>query len=741
MSASNDPIPDETIADLVQQHLVGSTSQPLDRINSSSPEHASLEQQQQQEQLDSHETETEGPSNTEEIPVPYHLAGAAVTHDIYTHANHLIQQQQQLRRSKSTNDLKMKGGYMVHANQENDNTDAIDAFENLDKPGGFRRFHIHQQRQQQQQQQQQQLEHGGASDLLPGRTDSDGDGGGGDQSSGSHSPAKAPSAFHELFRPSSISSQESHPYADLSDLYRPHSLTQSMTPNWRLQQQQQQQQQQQPPKRTRHFLEYLAVASLMDHFAGEDLSDSDKEEEEEELEDEESRLGEATPLLSGYPSNARRRQQQQQRPSPPRTKTAERRKLRRQLSGMQPSAHRTNITKTVFLLFKAFIGSGILFLPKAFSNGGLAFSIAVIWLMGIISLYCFLLLLDCKKYISGSYGDIGEAAYGPWMRRIVLFSIAISQLGFVCGGTIFIVQNIIEAIRGLSHNTVVLNSNYILVAVCVLLMPFVLIRNIAKLSPTALLSDVLIITGLVVLLVYDFIQIFVNNASANDTHFPSAGPNMIWVFNPTHFSVFIGTAVYSFEGIGLIIPIRDAMEKPEKFPMVLTGVMCMVAGTLCLVGTLGYVAFGSDVATVALLNLPSGTLPNTIQLGYAVAVQLSNVLALFPTIRIVEQAFFGDRTGKYNMRIKWEKNVVRFAVVVVTGMVAFFGANDLDKFISLIGSICCCPLSLIFPPLFHLQLPSTTGIKRWIDAGLILFGVGIMLFTLYNTSMQWGSAM
>ncbi|CAO3597803.1 unnamed protein product [Absidia cylindrospora] len=724
MSATNNPIPDETIADLVQQHLVGSTTQPLNCDSSSSPEHTSLGQQQQ-EQLDSHGTETEGPFNTEEIPVPYHLAGAAVTHDIYTHANHLIQQQQQLHRSKSTNNLKMKGGYIVHADQENNDTDAMDAFENLDKPGGFRQFHIHQQRQQQQQQQQD------SSDLLPGRTDSDGGGGGsssgGDQSSGSHSPAKSPSAFHELFRPSSISSQESHPYADLSDLYRPHSLTQSMTPNWRLQQQQQQHQQQ-PPKRTRHFLEYLAVASLMDHFAGEDLSDSDNEQEE----DEESRLvtGEQTPLL---PSNARRRHHQV---------PAERRKLRRQLSGVQPSAHRTNITKTVFLLFKAFIGSGILFLPKAFSNGGLAFSIAVIWLMGIISLYCFLLLLDCKKYISGSYGDIGEAAYGPWMRRIVLFSIAISQLGFVCGGTIFIVQNIIEAIRGLSHNAVVLNSNYILVAVCVLLMPLVLIRNIAKLSPTALLSDVLIITGLVVLLVYDFIQIFVNNASANDdAHLPSAGPNMIWVFNPTHFSVFIGTAVYSFEGIGLIIPIRDAMEKPEKFPMVLTGVMCMVAGTLCLVGTLGYVAFGSDVATVALLNLPSGTLPNTIQLGYAVAVQLSNVLALFPTIRIVEQAFFGDRTGKYNMRIKWEKNVVRFAVVVVTGMVAFFGANDLDKFISLIGSICCCPLSLIFPPLFHLQLPSTTGIKRWIDAGLILFGVGIMLFTLYNTSMQWGSAM
>ncbi|KAI8340177.1 transmembrane amino acid transporter protein-domain-containing protein [Chlamydoabsidia padenii] len=652
MLNSTDPIPDETIAGLVQQHLVGSTltthSTHTSGSSSSNTNHVN----------------TESPMDAEEIQVPYHLAGAAVTHDIYTHANHLIQKQ--LQRSKSTSNLTLK------------NSDALDAFENLDKPGGFRRFHIHQQRLQQEKEEQ-----------TPG----------------------APSAFDELFRPTSVASQDSHAYTDLSDLYRPHSLTSQ----WQQQQQQQQHiPSHAPPKPTRHFLEYLAVTSLMDHFAGEDLSDSDKEEGEEE---------EWAPLL---PSNAT-------------PKAAERRKLRRQRSDTH-SHKKTNITKTVFLLFKAFIGSGILFLPKAFSNGGLIFSVIVIWLMGAISLYCFLLLLDCKKYISGSYGDIGEAAYGPWMRRIVLFSIAISQLGFVCGGTIFIVQNVMEAIRGLSNDTVILNANMILVLVCVLLMPLVLIRNIAKLSPTALLSDILIITGLVVLLIYDLIQVFVYNPTANDTHVPTPGPNMIWWFNPTHFPVFIGTAVYSFEGIGLIIPIRDAMEKPDKFPMVLTFVMCLVAGTLCLVGTLGYVAFGSNVATVALLNLPSGTVPNTIQLGYAVAVHLSNVLALFPTIRIVEQAFFGDRTGKYNSLIKWEKNLVRFAVVTVTGLVAFFGANDLDKFISCIGSICCCPLSLIFPPLFHLKLPTTTGLKRTIDMILILFGVGTMLFTLYNTSKQWGSS-
>lgn len=119
----------------------------------------------------------------------------------------------------------------------------------------------------------------------------------------------------------------------------------------------------------------------------------------------------------------------------------------------------------------------------------------------------------------------------------------------MCGGTIFILENVIQAVKGLCG--VALNPNWLLLAVCVLLMPLVLIRNIAKLSPTALLSDVLIITGLLVLVVYDMIQLFVINPSPTSSS-PTPGPNMIWVFNPAHFSVFVGTAVYSFEGIGKV---------------------------------------------------------------------------------------------------------------------------------------------------------------------------------------------
>jgi proton-coupled amino acid transporter len=116
----------------------------------------------------------------------------------------------------------------------------------------------------------------------------------------------------------------------------------------------------------------------------------------------------------------------------------------------------------------------------------------------------------------------------------------------MCGGTIFIVQNVIEAVRALSYDTIHLSSVGVFIMLAILLMPLVLIRNIAKLSPTALLSDVLIVAGLIVLLAYDFVEIFKDGV-------PTSGPGMNWMFNSANFSVFIGTAVYSFEGIGKIL--------------------------------------------------------------------------------------------------------------------------------------------------------------------------------------------
>ena len=88
------------------------------------------------------------------------------------------------------------------------------------------------------------------------------------------------------------------------------------------------------------------------------------------------------------------------------------------------------------------------------------FSTITLVLIALVSLFSFLLLVETKMVIPGSFGgtrmcssflndtlnkgslDIGGAVYGQWMRRAILFSIIISQLGFVAAYTIFVAENL-----------------------------------------------------------------------------------------------------------------------------------------------------------------------------------------------------------------------------------------------------------------------------------------------------------
>ena len=67
------------------------------------------------------------------------------------------------------------------------------------------------------------------------------------------------------------------------------------------------------------------------------------------------------------------------------------------------------------------------------------------------------------------------------------------------------------------------------------------------------------------------------------------------------------------------------------------------------------------------------------------AILLSVPLQIFPATRILENGLF-VRSGKQNNFVKWQKNFLRFCVVVFCAGLSYFGAADLDKFVSFVGS-------------------------------------------------------
>lgn len=139
------------------------------------------------------------------------------------------------------------------------------------------------------------------------------------------------------------------------------------------------------------------------------------------------------------------------------------------------------------------------------------------------------------------------------------------------------------------------------------------------------------------------------------------------------------------------------MRDPSQFPPVLAGVMIIITIVFVGMGALSYAAFGSSTKTVVLLNLPQDNkFVNAVQLLYSLAILLSTPLQLFPAIRIMESELF-SRSGKFNPYIKWKKNVFRFFLVVCCALIAWGGAGDLDKFVSLVGSFACVPLVYVYP--------------------------------------------
>lgn len=86
----------------------------------------------------------------------------------------------------------------------------------------------------------------------------------------------------------------------------------------------------------------------------------------------------------------------------------------------------------------------------------------------------------------------------------------------------------------------------------------------------------------------------------------------------------------------------------------------------------------------------------SVQFLYSLAILLSTPLQLFPAIRIIENGLF-VKSGKYSNKVKWEKNVFRFCLVIVTAIISWGGSDDLDKFVALTGSFACVPLVYMYP--------------------------------------------
>ncbi|RQM31032.1 hypothetical protein B5M09_013868, partial [Aphanomyces astaci] len=360
----------------------------------------------------------------------------------------------------------------------------------------------------------------------------------------------------------------------------------------------------------------------------------------------------------------------------------------------------TTMGQAFLALLKAFVGTGILFLPQGFKSGGIVFSPIILSIVALLTLYAMFRLLACRELVGGSYSHIGEVAYGKWGSRMVQISIVLMQFGFCCSYIIFVAQNMNQVLAYFGANVSV---GALIVLQTVVYIPLSWIRYISN-----LIADVFILYGVAYILGTSFTSLAVEG------------------IQPV--------------SIGLVIPTQASLTKDrqKQFPSLLVWTVLGLLTFYSVFASINYMALGDPIQPLVLASLPRNGWTLSVQCGWSFAQLLSYPLFLFPAVKIIEDMLQLPRRSSGQ---KVQKNVVRAVIVIVTVLIAYFGQEHLDLFVSIVGAVCCVPLSFIYPPLFYQKIMKhTTFMSKVVDWLVVFIGIGTFVFVTYSNIQMWGAA-
>ncbi|KAJ8667950.1 hypothetical protein QAD02_009613 [Eretmocerus hayati] len=409
--------------------------------------------------------------------------------------------------------------------------------------------------------------------------------------------------------------------------------------------------------------------------------------------------------------------------------------------------HSTSYLETLMHHFKGNVGSGIFALGDAFKNAGLFLAPPLTIFLGFICIHAQHILLKCNKEITRRLGNTLDAqpgyaatvelcfATGPLslrkysviMRKLVNLFLCITQLGFCCVYFVFISSNMKQVLKVWGVD---LDMNIKLLVVVLPIMLSTTIRNLKYLVPLSGVANALIISGY-------FASIYVMcRDGLPDISERRYGPK--WNMLP----LFFGTVIYSFEGITLVLPLKNEMKKPKNFdrPLGVLNVGMVIVGTMFVaLGFISYLKYGDDIAGSVTLNLAptndalpqggfslSSSLPQCIKLAISLSILLTYALQFYIPIAILWPAL-EEKMGPLRWPVAGELTF-RLTLCIFTFVLAE-AVPHLELFISLVGAVSSTALALIFPPLIEM-------VVCWQNADLdiliIMKDVFILLIGLFG---------
>ncbi|XP_058137043.1 proton-coupled amino acid transporter 3 isoform X2 [Dasypus novemcinctus] len=315
-------------------------------------------------------------------------------------------------------------------------------------------------------------------------------------------------------------------------------------------------------------------------------------------------------------------------------------------------ADQLSMMRTLTHLLKCNIGTGLLGLPLAMKNAGLLVGPLSLLAIGILTVHCMVILLNCSHHLSQrlqkTFVSYGEAmmyslescpntwlrTHSVWGRYTVNFLLIITQLGFCCVYFMFMADNLQQVMeeahmtsntchpRTIPVLTPLLDIRLYMLSILPFLILLVFIQNLRALSFFSTLANITTLGSMA--LIFEYIMQGIPDPR-----------NLPLVAGWKTFLLFFGTAIFTFEGISMVLPLKNQMKHPQQFSFVLyLGMSLVIILYICL-GTLGYMKFGSDTQASITLNLPNCWLYQSVKLMYSFGIFFTYALQFYVPAEII----------------------------------------------------------------------------------------------------------
>ncbi|KAE9555009.1 hypothetical protein FO519_001755 [Halicephalobus sp. NKZ332] len=376
-------------------------------------------------------------------------------------------------------------------------------------------------------------------------------------------------------------------------------------------------------------------------------------------------------------------------------------------------------------MIKAMLGTGLLSLPLAFKHSGLYLGLFLLIVICAVCLYCMRLVVFAAHFVCRrngreliDYANImrGAVEAGPnWIntrgyffKQLVNVNVFIAQLGFCCVYFVFMADNLQDffAINAGIH----MAKAVWMVLLLIPIMAICSIRKLSSLAPFAFAANMIYLTAVGIVIYYFLTHL---QPTSNVTKFGRL----------EDLPLFFGTVMFAFEGVSVVMPLENRMEKPQFFISwngVLNSSCLVVLAVFAVIGFYGYLSVGDIVKDTVTLNLPNEPFYQMLKIMFVLCVMVSYPLQFYVPMERIEK--YITRKCPAEKHIKYIY-IARFLIVLTTLAIAEL-VPHLALFIALIGAVACTSLALLFPPLIDLLVSYAQNrltVKTWIIDGIMLF--------------------